>query len=333
MPYLDKTSGKYRATKMINGVRRTKSFKTKAEAKKWEAHQSEESWVEEQQSLDSTSLLEWSVRYLEYSKERHTPKTYKSEKLAAFIRLFAVVDRDTLVDDLTVADCLRVLDKQAKDRSGNAANKDKKNLKAAWNWGVKYLGMPKDNPFAEVDSFPAVKRPRYVPPQDDFWKVFDVAEGEDKVLLLAFLHTAARRNELLSLKWDDVDLESGKIRLWTRKRKGGAFEYDWLPLTAELAGALTEHAKSKRSEYVFCDRDGMPYAERQRLIPRLCKEAGVRPFTYHAIRHLTASILAQARMDIPTIQKMLRHKNSLTTTIYLHSLGIMKNELDKAFSR
>lgn len=59
----------------------------------------------------------------------------------------------------------------------------------------------------------------------------------------------------------------------------------------------------------------------------------MRPFTYHAIRHLTASILAQAGMDIPTIQKMLRHKNSLTTTIYLHSLGIMKNELDKAFSR
>ena len=214
--------------------------------------------------LGLTSLLEWSVRYLEYSKERHTRKTYKSEKLAAFIRLFVVVDRDTLVDDLTVADCLRVLDKQAKERSGNAANKDKKNLKAAWNWGVKYLGMPKDNPFAEVDSFPAVKRPRYVPSQGDFWKVFDVAEGEDKTLLLAFLHTAARRNELLSLKWDDVDLDSGKIRLWTRKRKGGAFEYDWLPLTAELAGALTEHAKSKRSEYVFCDRNGMPYAERQR---------------------------------------------------------------------
>ncbi len=333
MPYLDKTSGKYRATKMIDGLRRTKTFKIKAEARKWEAHQTEETWIAEQQVLALLSILEWSVKYLEYSKVRHTAKTFKSEKVVAFNRFFAVVDKDTLVEDLTAADCLRMLEMRAKEKSGNAANKDKKNLKAAWNYGIKYLGMPKDNPFVSVDSFPAVQRPRYMPPQEDFWKVYDVAEGEDKVLLLAFLHTAARRNEMFSLKWDDIDLVNGKVRLWTRKRKGGSYEYDWLPLTDRLADALADHAKSKRGEFVFCNEDGVPYAERQRLIPRLCKKAGVRRFTYHAIRHLTASILAQEGLDIVTIQKMLRHKNPLTTTLYLHQQGIMKNELEKAFSR
>lgn len=178
-----------------------------------------------------------------------------------------------------------------------------------------------------------VQKPRYVPPEADFWKVYDVAEGEDKVLLLAFLHTAARRNEMFSLKWEDVDLANSKIRLWTRKRKGGGFEFDWLPLTDRLTDALADHAKSKRSEYVFCDESGTPYVERQRLIPRLCKLAGVKRFTYHAIRHLTASILAQEGLDIVTIQKMLRHKNPVITTIYLHQQGIMKNEIEKAFAK
>jgi len=333
MPYLDKKTGKYRAHKMINGTRKTKTFATKAEAKRWEARQDEETWIAEQQALASMSLLEWSVKYLEYSKAHHESKTFKSEKLSAFKRFFAVVDKDTNVDDLTVADCLRVLEKRFRKVSGNAANKDKKNFKAAWYWGIKYLGMPKDNPFVSVDSFPEIKRPLYVPPEEDFWKVYDVAEGEDKVLLLAYLHTAARRNELFTLKWDDVDLVNGKICLWTKKRKGGSYEFDWLPLTDRLLDSLTDHAKSKRSEFVFCNADGVPYAERQKLIPRLCKKAGVRRFTYHPIRHLTASILAQEGLDIVTIQKMLRHKNPLTTTLYLHQQGIMKNELEKAFSR
>ncbi len=57
----------------------------------------------------------------------------------------------------------------------------------------------------------------------------------------------------------------------------------------------------------------------------LCKRAGVKHFTFHSIRHLTASMLAQEGVDIPTIQAILRHKNSMTTTRYIHRLGITKN--------
>lgn len=333
MPYLDKKTGKYRATKMINGTRRTKTFKTKAEAKKWEARQSEESWSAEQQALASTSLLEWSVKYLEYSKDRHSEKTYIEEKLPAFNRLFGAVDPQGRVDEFSVGDAFRMLEKQSKERSGNAANKDRKNLAAAWAWGAKYMDLPKDNPFQAVDRFPATQKPRYVPPEKDFWSIYDVAEGEDKVLLLAFLHTGARRKEMLSLRWDDLDLDNGKIRLWTRKRYGGSLEYDWIPLTKRLAAALSDHAKSKRGEYVFCHEDGSPYAGRQRLVPRLCEKAGVPSFNYHSIRHLTASMLAQEGVDIPTIQAILRHKNSMTTTRYIHRLGITENALERVFGK
>lgn len=333
MPYFDKTSGKYRATKMINGVRRTKAFKTKTDAKKWEASQNEEIWTAEQQSLASISLLEWSVKYLEYSKERHTEKTYREEKLPAFNRLFEEVNPKTTVDDLTIANTLRVLERRARECTGNAANKDRKNLAAAWTWGAKYLGMPTDNPFAAVDKFPADQHPRYVPPEKDFWRIYDVAEGEDKTFLLAFLHTGGRRKEILNLKWNDLDLNNGRIRLWTRKRHGGSLQYNWIPLTKRLAAALADHAKSKRGDYVFCHEDGTPYAERQRLIPRLCEKAGVQQFNYHSIRHLTASMLAQDGMDIPTIQIILRHKNPMTTTLYIHRLGIMENALEKVFGK
>jgi hypothetical protein len=115
VPYFDKKSGKYRATKMINGKRKNKMFKSKSEAKRWEAQQNEETWSAAPPNLVSVSLLEWSVEYLEYSKQRHTPKTYSEEKVPAFNRLFEAMSSTTLVTDLTVTACLKMLRKRARN--------------------------------------------------------------------------------------------------------------------------------------------------------------------------------------------------------------------------
>ena len=329
MAYREK-NGKWRAVKIINYVKRTKTFKTERQAIRWEEEQTAELWQAEQENLVYVSLAEWSIEYLEFAKQKFVPKTLKEEKVPAFNRLFEFVPSSLTVDRLSVADCQRMLMAQAKHRSGNAANKDRKNLLAAWNWGIKVLKLPKDNPFADVDPFPVEQQGKYVPSVEDFWKVYEVARPEDQVFLLTLLHTAARRGELLKLEWDDVDLESGKIRLWTRKRTGGK-EFDWLPLTKRLRRELGEHSKSRISELVFCREDGSPCKWRQHLMKILCERAEVKHFTFHAIRHLTASILAQEGVDIPTIQAILRHKNPMTTTRYLHRLGITENVLEDVF--
>jgi integrase len=113
--------------------------------------------------------------------------------------------------------------KQTKERSGYAANKDRKNLGTAWRWGFDNMeGWPKGvNPFLSVKKFPEERQPRYVPTEEDFWKVYDQAAGQDQVMLLTFLHLAARRSEVFRIKWSDVDFTESKICLWTKKREGG----------------------------------------------------------------------------------------------------------------
>jgi integrase len=53
---------------------------------------------------------------------------------------------------------------------------------------------------------------------------------------------------------------------------------------------------------------------------KYCKLAGVKPFGLHAVRHLTASILAQEDVPMVTIQRILRHKNLTTTERYIRGL-------------
>ena len=63
----------------------------------------------------------------------------------------------------------------------------------------------------------------------------------------------------------------------------------------------------------------------------LCKKAGVKYFRYHALRHLGASVLDRANVNISSIQRLLGHENRITTEIYLHSINESEREAIKVF--
>jgi integrase len=239
---------------------------------------------------------------------------------------------------------LSFLQTQYDSRSGYSANKARKNLARAWDWGKTFVdGFPDlINPFRAVRKFPEQRSPRYIPPEADFWKVIGVAHGQDKVMLTAFLHLAARRGEIFRLRWFDVDFIGGQVRLTTKKTKDGSVRADWIPMTDELKAVLLswrENRPHKQSELVFAItadspsphyKAGDPYKYRARFMKRLCEIAGVKHFGFHAIRHLSASILYKAGVSLSVIQRILRHQRPTTTDLYLQSLGLELNQTRKA---
>jgi integrase len=193
--------------------------------------------------------------------------------------------------------------------------------------------LPSPNP-CKVRKLPEVRNPRYVPPAEDFFKVLNMTDGQDRVMLLTFLHTAARRSEVFRLTVSDLDFQNNRIRLSTKKRTGGNLEYDWLPLTTELKRVLSwwlENRPLKNKPHVFMCLEkrpfhfedyGEPFVYRSKFMKKLCAKAGVKPFGYHAIRHLTASQLYSMGYSVATIQALLRHKSAGTTERYLRTLGL-----------
>lgn len=293
-----------------------------------------------QTNTASLAIGTWSNEYLTEGENRFAKDTFQ-EKKAAFARFYkdTELQREFPVHDLTITVCRNYLLKQTKERSGYAANKDRKNLGTAWRWGFDNMeGWPKGvNPFLSVKKFPEVRQPRYVPSEEDFWKVYNQATGQDQVMLLAFLHLAARRSEVFRIKWSDVDFKENRICLWTKKREGGHKEYDWLPMTTDLRQALLqwceerlkqptddkEHVFVCLEETYFCrEYYGKPFLHRQHLMENLCRRAKVKPFGFHGIRHLTASILYKKGYPLAVIQAILRHANPNTTARYIRSLGL-----------
>ena len=339
---------RYRASVTVQGQTLQKLFpdeskKSYQEALFWEKEAKKE--LKKKVSLinsESLAIGTWSNEYLIEAENRFAGITFR-EKKAAFARFYREtgIGREFLVQNLTVTICRKYFLKQMQTRSGYAANKDRKNLGTAWRWGLDNIeGWPKGaNPFLSVKKFPEERQPRYVPSEEDFWNVYDQAAGQDQVMLLTYLHLAARRSEVFQMKLSDVDFVNNRVCLWTQKREGGHKEYDWLPMTSELRKALlawseerlTQKTDDKQHVFVcldetpFCEKYyGKPFLHRQHLMKRLCEKAKVKPFGFHAIRHLTASILYKKGYPLAIIQAILRHANPNTTARYIHRLGLQE---------
>jgi integrase len=69
-----------------------------------------------------------------------------------------------------------------------------------------------------------------------------------------------------------------------------------------------------------------PYEDRKRIMYTLRKQAGVRYFRFHALRHSGVSVMNNNNEPIGAIQRLLGYENRSTTEIYIH--GISRVERD-----
>lgn len=332
MPYANtkkKTKDKYPwvGQVRIQGRKSAKLFTNRRLAAKWEQEEKARLLCEPLVPISSVTIEDWARKYMEYAKRQFVPHTYW-EKDFAFRLLFQSVSPSLVVHDFRPIMALQFLQQLEEGRSGNTANKMRKNLRAAWEWGIEYLEMP-ENPFSRVKRFAEGRRERRVPTLDEFWQVFNVIEDQqDRLMLLLYLHTGARRDELFRMEWKDVDLSGLRVRLYWRKNTAGQWESAWLPVKEEVADILKEQrAKTGLLRFVFLNyweskdpQQWKPFEKRNHWLPRLCKRAKVRPFGLHGVRHLTASILAASGLPLVDIQQVLRHKSIATTQRYIHSL-------------
>ncbi len=341
------------------------SRKSKRAALEWENIEREKLRRKLRRTLtDSLTIRKWANDYLTFVQTHLSKKTYQEKKsvMKRFVD-FDQVSPDMEVENIDRYLCASFLSGQMQARSGNAVNKDRKNMGSAWQWARENIrDWPVgENPFLAVAKKPEERHPRYVPSEADFWKVYDHVAGlsgeeptdhhiQDRVMLLAYLHLAARRSELFNAKWSDVDFASAKIRLWTRKRKDSSLECDWLPLSDDLKHELKLWARIRLGhttadkEHIFVslsDIDcsikyyGLPFVQRRHTLRTWCDKVEVKPFGWHAIRHLTASILYRKEYGQSFIQAVLRHKSPTTTARYLRSLGVndMRVALNEGLKR
>ncbi len=137
------------------------------------------------------------------------------------------------------------------------------------------------------------------------------------IVLLA-LNTGLRRGEVLGLRWGDVDLVSARLTVRGAGAKTGITRH--VPLNDEALDILKAWRPSDASggSLVFPGRDGKPIADIKTAWLHLMKDAKLKTFTFHDIRHSFASKLVQAGVDLNTVRELLGHTDIKMTLRYAH---------------
>lgn len=153
-----------------------------------------------------------------------------------------------------------------------------------------------------------------------------------KPIIVMALNTGMRRGEILSLKWENVDLKHGFILL--NETKNG--ERREIPINNTLRQTLEGLPRRIDNGYVFFNAlTGEGYDDIKNSFKRLCKKAGIRDFHFHDLRHTFASHLVMSGIDLTTVSRLLGHKNISMTLRYSHlapkhlkdAVGILDNVL------
>ena len=186
-------------------------------------------------------------------------------------------------------------------------------------WG---LTPPRRNPCRSVRKYKERQRERFLTPDEyrRLGRVLDEAEADGSVWPYAIaairllMLTGCRRNEIVTLRWDDVDRTAGELRL--RDTKTGARR---VPLTPALAAVLSGIPRVAGNPWVIVGkRLGGHVTNLTQAWIRLRAQAGLEDVRIHDIRHSYASRALALGEGLPLIGKLLGHAKVGTTARYAH---------------
>ena len=147
-------------------------------------------------------------------------------------------------------------------------------------------------------------------------------------LIVVALRTGLRIGELFALRWQDVDLDRGVLRVarnWSSGHlltpKSGKSRD--VPLSRDAIAVLRRRGPSNDPDaLVFPDPNGrfLDYQRSSRALIKICRRAGLEPFGWHRLRHTFATHLVMRQVNPRTIQDLLGHATIDMTMLYMHAM-------------
>ena len=186
-------------------------------------------------------------------------------------------------------------------------------------WGVAPDG---GNPCRFVQKYKERSRERFLSEEEfgRLGRVLDELEAEGKVSASAvaairlLMLTGCRRGEIVTLRWEDVDLEAGELRL--RDAKTGPRQVALSPAAVRVLSAIPRHADNP---WVIAGRKpGTRLGNLNASWLVIRDRAELENVRLHDLRHSFASRALALGESLSMIGRLLGHRKVQTTARYAH---------------
>lgn len=262
------------------------------------------------------TLKEFSKVYIKRHAKPHK-KSWKDDQYRIDSRLLPKFGSYRL-DELDVDELAEEHARQGRDSpyEANRAFQLLRNmLNRARKWG--HLPSTYPNPAAEISWFNEKSRDRWLRPDEVERLLTEVDKEEDPYFAPAvrlYLLTGLRRTELLSARWEHVDLERGELRL--PETKSGRAQVR--PLSSAAIELLERLPRERESPYLFpsprLKDDHRKDFKNEWNAAR--ERADLEDVNLHDLRRTAGSWMAQNGVPLQVIQEVLGHSHPAVTRLY-----------------
>ena len=155
--------------------------------------------------------------------------------------------------------------------------------------------------------------------EDEVRRLIDACLPRLKPIIITAVYTGLRKTDVLTLKWRNVDLERGLIRLVeekTGKTRNIVLNKDMITLLQSLP---------IKGEYLFPNRNGKPFHDVKRSFEKTLKKAGIKQsedrrekIVFHTLRHTCISLLTEKGADTTAVKNYVAHADEKMTAHYTH---------------
>ncbi len=216
-----------------------------------------------------------------------------------------------------IADANRVKAK----RCGATVNRFIAALSSCLSYGVK-LEWIERNPCERITKpKESQARVRFLNEENELPKLLNACRKHPTLYLAVVLSltTGARQEEIMSLRWGQIDFKRKVITLHTTKNG----EKRALPLVGEAFSLLEERSKVRN---LSDDRLFPPsklakksnYIDLRKPWENALKDADIEDFRWHDLRHTSASYLVMNGVSLVEVAKILGHKTLTMVLRYAH---------------
>lgn len=258
--------------------------------------------------------------YLEGHARQHCAA---AKEMEAVFRRYLTDLKPKPISEITKMDAQTKLNEIGANHGHVAANHTLTYTRAALNWCIRTELLKTENPWNNARKFKTMSRERFLRPEEmqRFFEALEKTDADFRDYVCISLYTGARRTNVMSMKWDQVDFTLGT---WTIPRTKND-DYHVIPLTSSAAKILKRRSQNPNSRFekeltdvwVFPGTGKTGHlVETKRAWSSLMSAAGISDLRLHDLRRTLGSYMAMGNQSLHIIGKALGHRSPTATQVY-----------------
>lgn len=299
-----------RVHKLLDGAKTQEEAKELEDAERFKLRQVQNGLIKrEEKKVVFKSLVDLFLNYSKINKSDFKNDVHKVEILLGYFGKHT--DCESIQPENIEKFKLHML---KRNYSKSYINRYLACLKTIFNIGIKNNKIS-TNPMKSVSMFQENNyKIRYLT-LDEEQRLFQNLPSYLKPIVVTALQTGLRKENILSLKWSQIDFEFNFIEILKQNNKG--HKMIKIPISDKLLKVFENLPKN--NEYVFVNPEtNTRYKYIDEGFNNACKKANIKNFTFHCLRHTVATRLVEKGIDLRVVQELLAHSTIVTTQRYMH---------------